>query len=122
MEENKEKTDTDHINSFALLSPEISLTTMIQEAYEADKTTRIIVDTLKTSSRRQWPAYLRRLLRKDMIEFKLINNLIYFRNRLFVPDYENLRLQVVHRIHPLVRWPSRPRKNFRSIAANLLVA
>ena len=39
------------------------------------------------------------MLRKDKIEFKLVDGLIYFRNRLLIPDLEDLRLEIVYCTH-----------------------
>ena len=39
------------------------------------------------------------LLLKDKVEFKINSGFLYFRKRLFVPDYENLRLEIVYCSH-----------------------
>ena len=39
---------------------------------------------------------LRPLIRKDKVEFQLYNGFAYFRNRLFVPENKDLRLEIAH--------------------------
>lgn len=61
----------------------------------------MIIDALNRPPRRQQSVYLRHMFRKDMIELNTINDLVYFRNRPHIPDFDDLRLQVVHRTHSL---------------------
>ena len=53
----------------------------------------------KDRTTRRWPKAIRKLLRCDKSECSIVDGLIYFRNRLFVPDAPELRLEVVHRTH-----------------------
>lgn len=91
--------DNENVDLIATLSNEIALIDVIYEVYEENKTAREMVICLKDSSRRIWSKPLKRILMKDMSEFKLNNGLIYFRNRLFAPDHKELRLLIVQRTH-----------------------
>src|SRR5438045_6026932 len=48
---------------------------------------------------RRWPKQIRKMLRCDKSKCSIVNGLIYYRNRLFVPDSPDLCLEVVHRSH-----------------------
>lgn len=87
------------VDSLATISPEIALIDVLYQAYKINVTARRMVESLKDHTKRRWLVSLRKFLRRDKMEFKLNNELIYFRNRLFVPDHEDLRLVIVHRTH-----------------------
>ena len=86
-------------DSLNIPSRDISLIDLIHQAYRENKSAKAIVKSLHNISERRWPKALRSIIRKDKIEFKVNNGLAYFRDRLFVPDNENLRLEIVHRCH-----------------------
>ena len=86
----------DHISA---ISHETSITEAISLAYENNDIAKLIILSLQDTSKPWWPGPLRLLLRKDKVEFKINAGFVYFRKRLFVPDYENLRLEIVHRSH-----------------------
>ena len=72
---------------------------LIHVAYEMNLAAKKIVSALKNMNISRWPTSIRRLIRKDKVDFKLVNGLAYFRDRLFVPDHDKLRLEVVYRTH-----------------------
>ena len=47
-----------------------------------------------------WPKQIRKILHCNKSECSIVNGLIYYRNRLFVPDSPNLCLEVVHHRPP----------------------
>ena len=47
----------------------------------------------------RWPKQIRKILCCNKSECSIVNGLIYYRNRLFVPDSPNLCLEVVHCTH-----------------------
>lgn len=61
----------------------------------------MILKALQDTTSRKWPSSLRHLLKKDKIEFKLVDGLAYFREQLLIPDHENLRLEIIHHTHAL---------------------
>ncbi|KHJ33337.1 hypothetical protein EV44_g3434 [Erysiphe necator] len=76
-----------------------SLTEAISQACKENETAQSIIDYLKNTTKRRWPGPLRSLLRKDKAEFKVSNGFVYFRKRIFIPDYENLSLKILCRSH-----------------------
>src|SRR5579871_816993 len=58
-----------------------------------------MLDALKDPEQRQWPGKLRKELRFAMSECKIIENRIFFRDRLFIPDDKELKLQIMARTH-----------------------
>ena len=75
---------------------------LIRNAYKENELARDILAVLceqDSPKVRRWPKQIRKLLRCDKSEYSIINGLIYYKNRVFVLDLPELRLEVVHRIH-----------------------
>ena len=89
----------ENIDHLSTISHETSLSQAISQAYKQSEIAKSMIDSLQDTTKRRWPGRLRTLLRKDKVEFKINTGLVYFRQRLFVPDYENLRLEIVRRSH-----------------------
>jgi RNase H-like domain found in reverse transcriptase/Reverse transcriptase (RNA-dependent DNA polymerase)/Integrase zinc binding domain/Chromo (CHRromatin Organisation MOdifier) domain len=86
----------------AALDPEIktkSLEELVRTAYQENELARDIIAALRDRETRRWPKPIRKILRCDKSECSIVDGLMYFRNRLFVPDSLGLRLEVVHRTH-----------------------
>ena len=91
--------DTDFVTTVTTEPDETALIDLIREGYDKDDTALAMITALLNPDVRRWPKVLRRRLRCDKIECKIVDGLIYFRNRLFVPDYAGLRRTVTHRTH-----------------------
>jgi hypothetical protein len=92
-------------NFIAAMDPtpeEKPLEELIRNAYKENDLARDMLAALREQegrTARRWPKQIRKLLRCDKSECSIIDGLIYFRNRVFVPDSPDLRLEVVHRTH-----------------------
>lgn len=83
-----------------------SIDELIRQGYTEDSLAQQMLAALrergernKDRTTRRWPKAIRKQLRCDKSECSIVDGLIYFRNRLFVPDAPELRLEVVHRTH-----------------------
>ena len=86
----------------AALNPEVaekSLEELIQTGYRENELAQEMVIALRDRGTRRWPKKIRKLLRCDKSECNIVDGQVYYRQRLFVPDAPNLRLEVVHRSH-----------------------
>lgn len=82
------------------LEPEITpLEDLIQDAYKSNPTAQDIIAELRDKSARRWPKRLRKFVRCEKSECSIVNGLMYFRQRIWIPDAPGLRLEVVHRTH-----------------------
>ena len=75
---------------------------LIKNAYIENELARDMLAALREREgrkARRWPKQIRKLLRCDKSECSIVDGLIYYRNRVFVPDSPELRLEVVHRTH-----------------------
>ena len=57
------------------------------------------IDKAICTDQRYWQRHLKRKLRLPMAECKLIENRIYCRDRIFIPDDEELKLQILLNTH-----------------------
>jgi hypothetical protein len=80
--------------SLYALDPELPLDTLIAQEYEANADAQEMVEAIR-SDQRHWPKHLKNKLRFSLAECKLIENRIYFRDRLFIPDDKELKLQIL---------------------------
>jgi hypothetical protein len=80
------------------LDTKLLLDTIIAQVYKSNADAHEIVKAICTDQR-YWPRHLKRKLRLPMAECKLIENRIYFRDRLFIPDDEDLKLQILLNTH-----------------------
>ncbi|EAQ89506.1 hypothetical protein CHGG_06125 [Chaetomium globosum CBS 148.51] len=99
LDDARENNDSDLVATLTAEPDNIALIDLIREGYDNDSTAQAMVTALQTPGARRWPKALRRALRCDKSECKIIDGLIYFRGRLFVPDHTGLRLAVAHRTH-----------------------
>ncbi|KAK4206021.1 hypothetical protein QBC37DRAFT_155646 [Rhypophila decipiens] len=97
--ESREAGDAEFV-AVSELEPEIKpLYDLIRDAYKNDPIAQDIVANLLDASVRRWPKPLRKFLRCEKSECKLVDGLLYFRNRIWIPDTPGLRLEVAHRTH-----------------------
>src|SRR5271170_1373514 len=89
----------------AVMNPEPEqkhLKELIKNTYKENELARNILAALRERDgpkARRWPKQIRKLLRCDKSECSIINGLIYYRNRVFVPNLPELRLEVIYRTH-----------------------
>jgi len=83
-----------------------SIDELIRQGYAEDSLAQQMLaalrersDSKKDRTTRRWPKAIRKLLRCDKSECFIVDGLIYYRNRLFVPAAPELRLEVAHRTH-----------------------
>ena len=70
-----------------------SLKELIKNTYIENKLTRDILAALrerKGYKARRWPKQIRKLLYYNKFEYLIINGLIYYRNRVFIPNLPKL--------------------------------
>ncbi len=72
---------------------------LISACYDNNKDIQDMLAALRDDSIRQWPQPLRKKLRIAMSECKIIENRIYYRDRLLVPEETSLRLHIMMRTH-----------------------
>jgi hypothetical protein len=72
---------------------------LITSVYKHNHQTQDMLEALKNPEQRHWPGKLRKELRFAMSECKVIENKIFFRDRLFIPDDKELKLQIMTRTH-----------------------
>ena len=77
-----------------------TLDTLIREAYTQDDLTQAIMAAIREKTRR-WPKKVRKQLRCDKAECSVIDSMIYYRNRLFIPNTSELKLEITHRTHSI---------------------
>ena len=87
-----------HLATLTTEPDNTALIDLIREGYN-DSTAQAMITALQTPDERRWPKALRRALRCDKSECRIVDGLIYFRDRLFIPDHAGLRLIVAHRTH-----------------------
>jgi len=96
-------TDSKLIPLTSLMLYAFNLTTpiddLITNVYRYNRQVQDMLDALKDPEQRQWPGKLRKELRFAMSECKIIENRIFFRDRLFIPDDKELKLQIMTRTH-----------------------
>ena len=75
---------------------------LIRKAYKDHELAKDMLAALheqESSKACCWPKQIRKILHCNKSECSIVNGLIYYRNRLFVPDSPNLCLEVVHCTH-----------------------
>ena len=81
---------------------EKSLDELIRQGYTENDLAQDMLSALRERDgrkSRRWPKTIRKLLRCDKSECSIVDSLIYYWDRLFIPDALDLRLEVVHRTH-----------------------
>lgn len=81
-----------------VMDTQVPLDDLISQAYAQDPDTEEMIEALR-QLKRQWPKHLKRKLRIAKAECKLVDGRIYFRDRLFIPNVPDVKLQVISRTH-----------------------
>ena len=81
-----------------VMDTQVPLDDLISQAYAQDPDTEEMIEALR-QLKRQWPKHLKRKLRITKAECKLVDGRIYFRDRLFIPNVPDVKLQVISRTH-----------------------
>jgi len=79
-----------------------TLKELIKNAYKENKLARNILAALREREdckARRWPKQIRKLLRCNKSKCSIVDGLIYYRNRVFVPNLPKLRLEVIYRTY-----------------------
>src|SRR4029077_11395198 len=97
--ESRKSSDTEFVAALDPGTGEKSLEELIRAAYRENEPARDIITALRDRETRRWPKPIRKMLRCDKSECSTVDGPMYYRNRLFVPDSPDLRLEVVHRTH-----------------------
>ena len=72
---------------------------LINAAYASSDMANTMLSCLRDPECRKWPRPLRKQLRMAMIDCKIVENKIYYRDKLFLPPDDELRTQVIYRTH-----------------------
>jgi len=91
--------DEDFVAPMVLALEEKSIDTLVRAAYTQSDLAKAMLAALRDPAVHRWPKALRKELRVDMAECTVLDGLIYFRKRLFIPPNDATRLQVVYRTH-----------------------
>ena len=90
--------DISSLQAYAL-NMETPTDDLISACYNTNTDIQDMLAALRDDSIRRWPHHLRKKLRIAMSECKVIENRIYYRDRLLVPDDTSLRLNIMTRTH-----------------------
>ena len=99
LHESRNANDAEYVAALGPEAAEKSLDELIRAGYQENELAQEMVAALRDRETRRWPKKIRKLLRCDKSECSLLDGQVYFRQRLFVPDAPDLRLEVVHRSH-----------------------
>lgn len=72
---------------------------LIARAYGTSPLIQVMRDALAKPMTRRWPKEIRKELSMAMADCKLVGDRIYFRNKLFLPPDDELKIQVIRRYH-----------------------
>ena len=72
---------------------------IIQDAYRNSQLAQEMLTALRDPVVKKWPKQVRKTLRVAMLDCKVRGNVIYYRERLFVPPIDEARVQVIYRAH-----------------------
>ena len=72
---------------------------LVARAYEKSDLIRTMITTLENPMARRWPKEIRKTLQMAMADCRLRGGRIYYRDRLFVPPEDELKVQILHRYH-----------------------
>ncbi len=78
-----------------------SIDQLITETYQISVFMTKLIQTIQNPVCHSWPKEFRKTLRIVIIEYKIIERQLYFQNRLYIPENEEVYLQILHRIHTL---------------------
>jgi hypothetical protein len=72
---------------------------LIDRAYLHSNTAQTAIIALKDPFFRRWPKFIRAKMGFAMNDCKICENRIYYRNRLFIPENIELKVQIIYRTH-----------------------
>jgi hypothetical protein len=72
---------------------------LIDRAYFHSNTAQTAIITLKNPFFRRWPKSIRAEIGFAMNDCKICENRIYYRNKLFIPENTELKMQIIYRTH-----------------------
>jgi hypothetical protein len=72
---------------------------LINRAYLYSNTAQTAIIALKNPFFRRWPKFIRAEIGFAMNDCKICENRIYYRNRLFIPENIELKMQIIYRTH-----------------------
>ena len=72
---------------------------LVEEAYRDSGMAHEMVAALQDPAVRRWPKNLRQELRVAMTDCRLERGRIYYKDRLFLPPVDELRIQAIFRTH-----------------------
>jgi hypothetical protein len=78
---------------------ETSFNELIDRAYFYNNTAQTAIIALKNPFFRQWPKFIRAEIGFAMNNCKICENRIYYRNRLFIPENTELKMQIIYRTY-----------------------
>lgn len=84
-----------------LLIPDVEkpIDELIKAAYERSDTAQAMITCLGDPANKHWPKSIRKQLKISMVECKVVEGLIYWRERLFIPPDDEVRTQILYRTH-----------------------
>lgn len=72
---------------------------LIDASYARSDLVAAMRDTLRDPDARSWPKAIRNQLKVALQDCKLVGDRIYYKDRLYLPDDDELRTQVIYRTH-----------------------
>jgi hypothetical protein len=72
---------------------------LIDRAYFHSNTAQTAIIALKDPFFRRWPKFIRAEMGFTMNDCKICENRIYYRNRLFIPENTELKMQIIYRTY-----------------------
>jgi hypothetical protein len=72
---------------------------LVNRAYGKSETAGIAIAALKDPAVRKWPKSIKHEMDFAIGDCRVYDNRIYYRNRLFVPADDELKMQIVYRTH-----------------------
>ena len=72
---------------------------LIDRAYSRSYTAQIMLTVLENPAIRNWPKSIQKELRISMIDCKVIQGKIYYRDKLYIPPDVELQTQIIYQAH-----------------------
>jgi hypothetical protein len=72
---------------------------LINRAYLHNNTAQTAIIALKNPFSRRWPKFIRSEIGFAMDDCKIYKNRIYYKNRLFIPENIELKMQIIYKTH-----------------------
>jgi len=72
---------------------------LIDRAYTRSHTAQIMLTALEDPATRNWPKSIRKELRISMMDCKVVQGRIYYRDKLYIPPDAELQTQIIYRTH-----------------------